>query len=231
MQVELDFLQMSLLVVNFFRTPISLLCTCHTPFSKNSMPNIQVFQPSAFSAASPAEAEPGAGPFGGGPDRFGRAPNHYTRSRFGPRPKLSGGRRICLVPSLAALDLSPNLLFLLKLAETPFTIVFFAPSPSPCPPPSPWPPPPQDFPPPSPSTQPNLSKLRLGGDRVTWRPSTEGIRVSSTALGDRDLSSSPSAPCLRVSPFDPLLPLALVLLLICSCSCMSRSRVYLGDEG
>jgi hypothetical protein len=40
MQVDLDFLQMSLLVVGFFCTPISLLYTCHIPFRKNSMSNI-----------------------------------------------------------------------------------------------------------------------------------------------------------------------------------------------
>jgi hypothetical protein len=82
--------------------------------------------------------------------------------------------------------------------------------------------------PPSLSTQPISSKLRSGVDQVVLRLSTENLRVSSTALGDRDLSSSSYAPCLRVTPFYLLLPLALASHSVCSCYCMSRSRVYLG---
>jgi hypothetical protein len=99
---------------------------------------------------------------------------------------------------------------------------------SPHPPPSPWPPPPQASPPPSLSTQPILSKLRSGVDRVILKLSTEDLRVSSTALGDRDLSSSSCAPCIWVNPFCPLFPLTLASHSICSCYCVSRSRVYLG---
>jgi hypothetical protein len=99
---------------------------------------------------------------------------------------------------------------------------------SPRPPPSPWPPPPQAFLPPSLSTQPIPSKFRSGVDRVVLKLSTEDLRVSSTALGDRDSSPSSCAPCLRVTPSFHLLPLALASHSVCSCSCMSRSRVYLG---
>jgi hypothetical protein len=106
--------------------------------------------------------------------------------------------------------------------------VFFHFPPSPRPPPTPLPPPLQASPPPSLSTQPIPSKFRSGVDRVGLKLSTEDLRVSSTALGDRDSSSSSCAPCLWVTPSFPLLPLALASHSICSCSCMSRSRVYLG---
>jgi hypothetical protein len=101
MQAKLDFLQMSLLVVDFFRTPISLLNTCHIPFRRNSMSNFQKSLPSALSAAYPAEARPRAGPLGGGLDHFDGPPNCYTGSQFGPGLKLSGGRRISLAPNPA----------------------------------------------------------------------------------------------------------------------------------
>jgi hypothetical protein len=64
MQVELDFLQMSLLVVIFFRTPISRLYICHIPFQNIPCQMFKNLQPSALSAASPVEAEPGARPRG-----------------------------------------------------------------------------------------------------------------------------------------------------------------------
>jgi hypothetical protein len=99
---------MSLLVVVFFHTPISLLNTCHIPFRRNSMSIFQKLQPSALSAACPAEAGPSAGPLGGEPDRFGGAPNCYSGSQFGPRLKLSGDLLIGPAPSPAAPDLPPN---------------------------------------------------------------------------------------------------------------------------
>jgi hypothetical protein len=99
---------------------------------------------------------------------------------------------------------------------------------SPRPPPSPWPPPPQASPPPILSTQPIPAKLRSGVDWGVLKLFTEDLRVLSTALGDRDLSSSSYAPCLRVNPFYLLLPLALATHSVCSCYYMSRSRVYLG---
>jgi hypothetical protein len=190
---------MSLLVVDFFCTPISLLN--NVTFHCEEIP-CQIFKkylPSAILAACPTEARPGAGPLGGGPDHFGGPLNCYTGSQFGPRPKLSDGRRIGPAPSPAAPDLSPNpLAYLNAWGPLPklVPLFFFLPHARPhlhghCPlklllllvyPPN--------------QITPNL-------DWVTWRPST-------------------------VSPFDPLLLLALVLLLICSCYCMSRSRVYLG---
>jgi hypothetical protein len=42
------------------------------------------------------------------PDCFGGATNRYSGSRFGPRPKLTGGRQIVPAPSPAAPDLPPN---------------------------------------------------------------------------------------------------------------------------
>jgi hypothetical protein len=60
---------------------------------------------------------------------------------------------------------------------------------------------------------------------VVLKLSTEDLRVSSTALGDWDLSSSSCAPCLRVNIFYLLLPLALASHSAWSCYCMSRSRV------
>jgi hypothetical protein len=99
---------------------------------------------------------------------------------------------------------------------------------SPRPPPTPLPLPLQASPPPSLSTQPIPSKFRSGVDRVGLKPSTEDLRISSTALGDRDFSPSSCAPCLWVTPLFLLLPLALASHSVCSCSCMSRSRVYQG---
>jgi hypothetical protein len=124
--------------------------------------------------------------------------------------------------------LTAELVGLYKSRGEAFQTVFPHFSSSPRPPPYPWPPPPQASPPPSLSTQPISSKLRSGVDRVVLKFSTEDLRVSSTALGDRDLSSSSCAPCLRVTPFCLLLPLALASHSVCSCYSMSRSRVYLG---
>jgi hypothetical protein len=124
--------------------------------------------------------------------------------------------------------LTAELVGLYKSRGEAFPTVFFHFSSSPRPPPSPWPLPPQACPPPSLSTQPISSKLRSGVDRVVLKLSTDDLCVSSTALGDRDLSSSSFAPCLRVTPFYLLFLLALASHSVCSCYCMSRSRVYLG---
>jgi hypothetical protein len=83
MQAKLDFLQTSLLVVDFFRTPISLLNTCHIPFRRNCMP----FSENCSFGGLSGEAGPGVGPHGDRPDRFGGPPNWYTDCQFDATPK------------------------------------------------------------------------------------------------------------------------------------------------
>jgi hypothetical protein len=154
-------------------------------------------------------------------------PNWYSECQFGASPEWRGGPPDRPAYGSIPPDLPSNWSAYIKLVGRP-SKQFFHFSSSPRPPPSPWPPPPQASPPPSLSTQPISSKLRSGVDRVVLRLSTKDLRISSTALGDRDLSSSSYAPCLRVTPFYLLLPLALASQSVCSIYYMSRSRVYLG---
>jgi hypothetical protein len=184
--------------------------------------------PSSVSAACPAKTGPGARLPGGPPDRFGgpaelafSIPVWRTR-RNGPAARRTVRRtaRFCWTYRRTG--------GLYKFVGRVSKAVFSHFPSSPRPPPSPWPSPPQASPPPSLSTQPIPSKLRSGVDQVVLKLSTEDLRVSSTALGDRDLSSSSCAPCLRVNPFCLLFPLTLASHSICSCYCVSRSRVYLG---
>jgi hypothetical protein len=154
-------------------------------------------------------------------------PNWYSKCQFGASPEWPGGPPDRPAYGPVPRDLPPKWPAYINLVGRP-SHQFFPLLLLPTPPPSPWPPPPQASPPPSLSTQPILSKLRSGVDRVVLKLSTEDLRVSSTALGDQDLSSSSCAPCLRVNPFYLLLPLALASHSVCSCYGMSRSRVYLG---
>jgi hypothetical protein len=123
-------------------------------------------------------------------------PNWYSECQFGVSPEWSDGPPDCPAYGPVLPDLPPDFAaFINSWGEASRTV--FPPSPPPPrPPPTPWPPPPQASPPPSLSTQPTSSKFRSGVDRVVLRLSTEDLCVSSTALGDQDLSSSSCAPCL-----------------------------------